>query len=196
MPKFVEAAHTNHPIALAVAPLRLDAMQDARQWAKQQVRSILADLEKHNWDVNACAPYPSTVGMGRMRYLAAKRKYDRYRALTRNVTTTYRLGEPCYVKPDSGRIGSFILHAMQGAELAFFAYVDKLIHKTMAGGLPGAILSASLDDNHGLWEYSLLRIKRELHGRKSLETWKTQRIRNVSVLGLRFTQWPTRLVKD
>ncbi len=64
-------------------------------------------------------------------------------------------------------------------------FICKLVAKV------GEVTEASIAGNH-IWGESYLTVT-TIAGAK--QTWKTQQIVNVSVLGNYFNQWPTRLMK-
>ena len=78
----------------------------------------------------------------------------------------------------------FIKNIAAQAEEQYTAYVFKLTARI------GECVKAKVDSK-ALWYLSMLTITRK---DGSVETWKTQQIRNISCLGLMFHQWPTRKV--
>lgn len=176
-------------IEAAVLPLKQKAIDAAEQYARQIVENVRKDLEDHNWDINAAAPYPMRASWGR-EYEIAKSKYNRYHALTTQDPAhrpTYRMGEPSYVIIDDKRIDSFVEQYKLMAAAQYEAFVAKLVAKA------GEHTAATLETPSGVWDYSYVNVT-TLDG--TVDRWKTQCIGKYSKNGKFFHQWPTRkLVK-
>lgn len=176
---------TTSPIAVAVAPLKADAMDDAEREAKVTVRFISKNLEAAKWDRHAYAPYPRSTLMSPVNYRSAVDKYNLVASLTRGRTTSRRPGDPdlCDIVPEY--VEKFIANARADAAAQYETFVAKLVHKI------GDCETATLDGNH-VWAHSILTVTKTA----SVEKWKTQQITNRSVLGKYFPQWPSRKVKS
>lgn len=175
----------NHPVALAVAPLREAAIDRARQEAAKVIARVLSDLEAASWDLNVVAPYPNSWNMGRAEYMVAKGRRSLYETITRWTTPTHRPGTPLLVRRDVETEERFIRNAMEDAAAQYDAFVAKLVRKV------GDCVSANLAGSH-VWGYSILSVV--LPG-GATQRWKTQQIVNVSKLGKLFNQWPSRIVR-
>lgn len=177
-----------HPVALAVEPLRQDAMQRAQDFAQRIIDKTREELEAHGWDRQAAAPYPKAHAPGD--YHANKRKYDRCQNLASSVkvpgafaSRSFGAPDPCEM--DAAKCERFIKGAREDASAQYDAFICKLISKV------GDCTAATLDGSH-VWGYSTLTITK---ADGAVERWKTQQIVNVSKLGKLFNQFPTRLIK-
>lgn len=177
---------TTHPVAIAVEPLRADAVKMAVEYAKAVIARVLADLAANDWDALKCAPYPSSLKLGRNAYLAAHAKYTLYRSLTEraNEYASHRPGMPELLKQSDKSEARYLKSVADDAEAQYIGFVCKLCAKI------GACDSATLDGNF-VWSHSILTVRKGA----AVERWKTQQIVNQSKLGTVFNQWPTRLVK-
>ena len=107
-------------------------------------------------------------------------------SLTTKATEGYRLrGEPNLVKLSDEGCSRFIEQSAQDAALQYDAFICKLVSKV------GEIVDASIEGDH-VWGWSILTVTK---ADGSKENWKTQQIRNYSVYGTPYLQWPTRIVK-
>jgi len=176
---------TNH-IAIAVEPLRAEAVERAHQHALATVENIRKRLSEANWDAKIVAPYPDG-GMHDSIYQSMLSLYTTVRKLTKkNGTYTLYRDTPEIVKMDSKLISNFVKEAEDNADAQYTAFVNKLNEKV------GNCVSAALEGNH-VWGYSFLTI---VKADGSTEIWKTQMIVNVSKLGKIFNQFPTRKSKS
>lgn len=178
-----------HPVALAVEPQRKEALVRAEKDAKTIVEQVKVKLKEGGWDRAVTAPYPrSDIGC-----LAFQTKLGFYK-LVRRVTKEkpaedgiYRsrcMNDPDPCVMDSAGIAKFIKEAIDNADLAYTAFINKLVNKI------GDCEDASLTGSH-VWSYSILQV----YKRDGIENWKTQQIVNCSKLGTLFNQWPSRQVK-
>lgn len=174
----------NHPVALAVEPLRYAAMDRAQKYAEQMIAEALAKLDAADGDAGKAAPYPrSVMGMSRSDYAEAKRAYDFLRRIARCVGSSCRRmndPEPRAANPEA--IEQFKTAAAEAASFQYDAFICKMVEKI------GPCVSAGLSGSH-VWGHSLLTVTK---GDGSREVWKTQQIVNVSKLGLPYNQWPSR----
>lgn len=175
---------TNH-IAIAVEPLRAEAVERAHQHALTTVENIRKRLSEANWDANIVAPYPSSINGA---YQMAVGFHDLVRMVTKssNKNGIRRHRDPEPVVMNSVGIKKFVEMAEKNANDQYDAFIEKLNSKV------GNCISAVLDGNH-VWGYSLLTVEK---ADGSTEIWKTQMIVNVSKLGKIFNQFPTRKSKS
>lgn len=171
-------------IVKVVMPLKADAMKRAAEFAQVRIDEVAKELKAANYDVQACAPYPSG-SLGRDSYHEALRKYHLFSALTKWRKGTYSPREPHYADMDSAKKAKFIKNAKEAAAAQYDMFVGKMISKI------GDVTKTELEGNH-VWGYSFLTVRKP---DGSEEIWKTQMILNISKLGLVFNQWPSRKVK-
>ena len=176
----------NHPVAVAVRPLRDSATDAAAEYARGVVEKVKADLAAANWDINVAAPYPKST-LGRNEYVRLKNRYHLFQRLTKSASDRgYRMhGEPDTRKMDKVEIEAFVTECQNEAGFNYDAFVIKLVKKI------GEVAKAELTGN-GVWQYSILTVTK---ADGTVENWKTQQIINTSSLGLMFNQWPTRKIK-
>jgi hypothetical protein len=174
---------TNH-IAIAVEPLRVEAVKRAHEHALTTVENIRKRLSEANWDANVVAPYPSSVTA---HYQMSVGFYHLVRQITKSSSKNgcrYQ-DDPEPVFMNSSGIKKFVAMAEKNANDQYDAFIKKLNSKV------GDCISAVLEGNH-VWGYSFLTIE---NSDGSTEIWKTQMIVNVSKLGKIFNQFPTRKSK-
>lgn len=177
------------PVRIAVEPLLSQAEEAAEQYANKIIKNVMDDLDANGWDLQKCAPWPSTVGirMGHHDYHRMKAKQSLYMSLTTDnnpPTRSYRPGAPNIVKADPERQRLFIKEARRNAAYQYESFICKLEDKI--GGHSAAVL----DGSH-IWGHSILTVTTP----EGIQRWKTQTIINVSKLGKLFNQYPTRKVK-
>lgn len=192
-----------NPIKEAVEPRRAAALKHAEEHAAKFVEARRAELEAAGWDLNKVAPEPSSNQI-RKTYMVAKNRRAMFSRLTvdanpkaENAVEEHRLSmlrrrnhAVDLVAFSEEGAARFILNAKEMADAEFSSYISKLTAKVAAASESPSV-KAELDGG-ALWSYSYLTVERA-DGTK--ETWKTQMIINVSVLGTLFNQWPTRRVK-
>jgi hypothetical protein len=171
-----------HPVEIAVAPVKADAIAAAEQRARETVERHRAGLEAAGWNQNIWAPYPDHRSAD---YHQANAKYRTCSCLVSWLEVTSRRNEPLIVQMDEGKIARFIENAKTLAAEQYDMFIMKLVRKI------GDCESAMLEGNH-VWGSSVLTVFK-LPG--ITERWKTQQIVNYSKLGLAFPQWPSRKVK-
>lgn len=169
------------PVGLAIHPLKVDAVKRAHEMAKKIVDDVRNDLEAHDMDRDAAAPYPPRS----MHYNDPNRenmvsKHNLYSMLTTQIKYPSPIVE---MVPDY--INRFISNAESNAAAQYDSFICKLVAKV------GEVTTATIEGNH-VWGYSILSVVTK-DGKK--QNWKTQQIVNVSKLGNFFNQWPTRLMK-
>lgn len=174
------------PVRIAVEPLLKDAEDAAAIAANEIIQKAMTDLESHGWDVEKCAPWPSSVGFkfGTPEYHSMKSKHTLYRSLTRAVNPSYVIGAPDIVVADQERHALFVKEARRNAAHQYESFICKLEDKI--GGHSEAVLEGS-----HIWGYSILTVTTP----EGVQRWKTQTIINVSKLGKLFNQYPSRKVK-
>jgi hypothetical protein len=185
---FAAAIAAKEPVGRALHPQKHEAVEYARQEAQRVIDRVTKELEAAGWDVDVAAPYPNSLRDGREAYKQKRAKYGLFRSLTERAEKDagYRPhGAPAIVKLSEDGCERFILNSAADAALQYDAFICKLVSKV------GDIVDASIDGNH-IWSYSFLTVTK---ADGSKQVWKTQQIRNYSVLGTPYLQWPTRLLK-
>lgn len=196
------AAVFSTPVAIAVEPLRVDAMQEARaeelvkvKWITDKIETVLGQYSD-TFDIRTVAPVPDYYTIDR-RDPAKKKEYDeacKWESKVSSVVTLldkepykyYPDGEPKPVKIDEEKIANNVMRAQELAALDYEAFVYKLVAKI------GEHANAELSPVHGLWTHSFLTVTK---ADGTVDKWETKRIINRSCLGKLFFQWPTRLMK-
>ena len=173
------------PIAIAVAPLKNDAMDAASAYGKDVIDKVAAELAKVGMDREIYAPYPKSFNMSKAEFRQKHAKYALVRQLTRGLETSRRPNTPDICVMDEEFCEKFIADCREQAAGQYESFVAKLVHKI------GDCESAELSGNH-VWAYSTLKV---VKAGGAIENWKTQQITNRSVLGKYFPQWPSRQVK-
>ena len=184
----------NNVIAIALEPLREDAVRVARQKAERMTGKIYAHLIMHQWDLNAAYPYPwgGTRRLSQEDYTQAKAKRQMAESLTvkdESKRTSLRIGDPYFVVADDNRAKDFCDFNMLEASLQFDNFVAKLTRKISD---LSPVVEAQITEHGDLWQFSILTCT---HKDGSTTKWKTKQIINVSKLGKLFNQWPTNQVK-
>ena len=191
-------------IATAVEPQRAAAIEAVREAATAHIEKIALRLKEVNGDVGAIAPRPTTnthnkpgtvVCWDRSRWNQLQRNHDALMGLTAQTAETVEFNKTAVygstIPFEQGReisapkAAHYIKQAMEAADADYTAFVAKLEAKV------GEHVDAKLTGDH-VWAHSVLTITK---ADGSVERWKTQRILNVSSLGLVFNQWPTRKQK-
>lgn len=178
-------------IEKAVAPLKEDAIERARQEALKEIEQVKEALAEHGGDINAAAPYPRSMsGFGSIQYYVARLRHNRFHSVTVSDPAhgTYQRNNgigPYYVVIDEERAARYVEQRKKDAALDYDAFVRKLVAKI------GPVKKARLIGNH-VWSYSTLVVEK---AGKITEAWKTQQIVNTSKHGKLFNQWPTRKMK-
>lgn len=177
----------NKLIALAVEPMRQDAIDSAEKTARLVIDGVRNKLAAHDGDFNAAYPYPH----------GSDRNY-KYIIYTRNEARSlmipdasrphksYIHNSPYYMVMDDESCSKYIKMQKQMASEQFDLYVAKLSGKV--GTCDNAELTRAY---RGVWGDSLLTVQKG----EIIERWRTQHILNRSKLGLWFNQFPTRLLK-
>jgi len=174
----------DHPVAIAVAPLRVEAETRAATDARAFIDSRLAILAQNDWDLDRAFPRGDSRRDNRETYRAKTRRHEVVQSFTGATWITRRLHEPNTRIRSPEREAKFIADAVANAVAQYDAFVAKLVGKI------GDCDSASLSGSH-VWGYSILKVTKA----EAIEHWKTTQIVNVSKLGLLFNQWPSRKVK-
>lgn len=182
-----------HPVAIAVEPIKADAIARAEIDAKAYVEKLADNLAQHGWDLNSIAPSPygrEYRNISREKYMAMSHKRALYSSITvaREDNRDYfeRQNDPRSLRDlsDEG-VARFIQQAKDAAFDHYQSFVLKMVKKI------GDVRTASLDGNH-VWGFSVLTVGKP---DGSIQKWKTQQIVNCSVYGLLFNQWPSRIIK-
>lgn len=179
---------SQQPIGSALHPQKVEAVKSANAKALEVIERVSKALAENDWDINAAAPYPSSMRDSRNDYIAKKAKHDLYARLTETDsarTTSHRWNDPRFVKLSESAIARFIAHVEEDAAFQYDAFICKMVAKV------GECVSASIEGSH-VWAHSILSVTKA--GGK-VERWKTQQIVNYSKFGLPFLQWPSRLMK-
>jgi hypothetical protein len=170
------------PVGRALMPQKVDAVRSAAEDAQRVIDRVMADLEKHGWDINAAAPRPSTWAAN---YKAASAKRGLYSRLSESLDNRYRTSGPDIVKADPKGHLRFISDAEQDAALQYDAFICKMVGKV------GEVTDATIEGEH-VWGHSILTVTLPSG---EVQRWKTQQIVNYSVYGTPYLQWPSRIVK-
>lgn len=178
-----------NPIEAAVAPLKQDAIESARQRCQKMIDNTIVALQDNDWDAQIVAPYPNSQVDYGITYHAKLNDYRFVRAITAadEVRNPYcrRPNDPEYRVRSAEHENAIIKQWEDLAAAQYEAFVAKLVGKI------GEVVSATLEGNH-VWGYSVLHVVKP-DGTK--EKWKTQMIYKVSKLGKPHNQWPSRKVK-
>lgn len=182
------------PVAIAVEPLRVDAMQEAKTEALSDIKKILDQIEKilgkHSdiFDINQVAPRPEWPNKDKMEY-EARCQWRMDVSMVSSVIDKdkyYTDKKPRPVKIDEDKIAQYVLREQQLAADQYEGFVYKLVEKI------GDHASAGLVPMQGVWTHSILTVTKK---DGTSQQWETKRIINRSCLGKLFFQWPTRLMK-
>lgn len=170
----------------AVAPLKIAAIEHAREQAVIQADRIYAELIKAEWNLDVAAPRGHSLKDGGYTYRQKNEKRSLFASLTLTVPSKdYRPHAPHFVQASDERRNSFIKEAGENAAFSFDLYSAKLTGKV------GAVVRAAIDGKH-LWQGSTLSVT-TVDGVD--QRWFTQQIVNCSKLGKLFNQFPTRKLK-
>lgn len=118
----------NHPVAVAVEPVRQHAMESAAKWAQSYIDRAVVQLEEAGWDLNVAAPAPRGT-MRRNEYIAAAAKRDVFNRFTTWTKSSRCPSEPNIVRYDEEGAKRFIDSAEQDASYAYDAFIAKLVAK-------------------------------------------------------------------
>ncbi len=176
---------SREPVGKAVHPLKVHSVAEAEKWALGYAAKVKEELEAVSFDVDSIAPYPQASKLGGYghAYEEARAKYSRFHRFVQTERGSYSLrGEKTYVWVES-LVTRFVQNAKEEAAAQYDGFICKLVAKV------GPCDEASLEGNH-VWSHSILTVRKG----QVFESWKTQQITNVSVLGKYFPQWPTRLI--
>lgn len=178
-----------NPIEIAVMPLKVDAIERARQFADAAIERVRAGLAEHGNNINAAAPYPNSFHMGSYDYHTAKNRYSLFHSIAiADESLGYQVSNgksPLIVVISDERCERLRQSYMKIAAQQYESFVHKLVAKI------GDTKSAVLSGNH-VWSHSELLVTLP-DGTE--QTWRTQQITNYSKLGKPFNQWPSRQVK-
>lgn len=191
MSKLTEALYpANHPVALAVLPLKTEAIARAEKDALATVERCRKTLAENSNRLDIVAPYPDSRKFGYQTpaYYQADAKYRLFTRLVKHRDSCHRVGDPQYVDINSEMVDRFVISAKDDAGVAYDLFIAKLIGKI------GECQTAELSGNH-VWGYSFLKVVKKGFPKATVETWKTQQIMNISKLGKLFNQWPSRKMK-
>lgn len=171
-------------IEAAIAPIKADAVLLAAKNANATIKSIIAKLDEHAWDVNAAYPVPRDCWHAD--YKSSRVLLARARTITTHTSGIQRPNGPCFRLRSAANEALFVKSAEEMAAVNYDRFVEKLVQKIGAG-----VVSATIEGNH-VWGHSILTVTKE---DGSVERWKTQTILNFSVHGTPFNQWPSRKVR-
>ncbi len=189
---------SQHPVALAVLPLKEEAIARAGVRAKEQIEAVTAVLVSADWNLDTVAPKGDSFKEGRATYRTKEAKRNFFSRLT--VTDEARAKAyaaanglqrfnynriPHFVKADATAEARYIAECRAGAALDYDAFVYKLCEKV------GHCTAAAIDGSH-VWSESTLTVEKG----NAVERWLTKTILNQSVYGKLFNQWPSRKLKS
>jgi len=179
--------YLSHPVALAVEPLRADAIKSAEDKANATVEYVRKALAEAGNDINAVAPYPPGTNYGsRENYHRMLAKYRLFSSLAKWRKSTYNpFDGPCLADVAPEAVARMIKNYREAAVAQYDMFIAKLVNKI------GPATSATLSGNH-IWGWSFLTVTLPSG---ETQVWKTMQISNVSKLGKYFPQWPSRKVK-
>lgn len=183
------------PVAIAVEPLRVDAMLEAKTDTFAKIQRITDKITKilgiysDTFDINAVAPVPNWSAV---RTREDKKAYEdacdwesKVESITSRVEKGYYYGNgPKMVYFDSDKTSELIVRAEALAAMDYEAFVYKLVEQKV-----GDHTAAELVPMQGIWTHSILTVTKK---DGTVEQWETKRIINRSVHGKLFFQWPTR----
>lgn len=173
------------PVGAAVAPLKDQAMQSAKEEVEAYIQRISAALKKAGNDLDVAAPYPDHKKISVEEYHKQMNRYSTFRKLTQSREAYRKREEPNLADMCPDKVLAFTEETMALAAREYEDFVWKLSDKI------GPCETATLEGNY-VWSFSVLHIVKA-GGVK--EKWKTQRILNFSKYGLPFNQYPSRKIK-
>jgi hypothetical protein len=189
-----------HPVALAILPLKVHAMDDREKATRKRIAKLRAELEANDWQADKVAPYPLNsydfIAKGKYEFLHRICRTDYLKPSWSGVGADSR--RTSYVTMDDTLVEKYVQDRREEAAAEYEAYVWKLCAKT-GDTVTAAELSAIRDeemaktDGYALWMYSILTVTKT---GGTVERWKTKSILNHSKYGLPFRQWPSRKLKD
>ena len=180
-----KAAALASPIAKAVEPLRIAAMNEAEARAKKTIANVTKLLKEAGNDINVAAPYPTTWGASTADYKVKLSRHKLFVILTKSRQGSRSMRDPHLADIDAANCKKFIEDARKNADEQYRLYVEKLVHKI------GDVTKATLKGD-SVWSWSILSVVKPSG---SKENWKTQMIWNQSKYHYHFPQFPTRKVK-
>jgi hypothetical protein len=183
---FAAAIAAAEPVGRALHPQKAEAVAYAREQAQKVIDRVYKELKAVDFDVDAAAPYPSSLRESRESFKQKRAKYGLFRSLTTKANPgSYKREDEKIVKLSDDGCSRFIENAAADAAIQYDAFICKLVSKV------GEIVDAEISGSH-IWSYSFLTVTK---ADGSKQVWKTQQILNHSVLGTPYLQWPTRLLK-
>lgn len=177
----IKAAGSARPMSLVfrtVITLIADAREDARRYAADVLAQVAQKIAEAG-SIEAATPIEELPrGVYSDWSDAAKKlraKHDRQQA------------RRAFFKRVSSQEGAerFTMDCVRDAEMQYVSFASKLEKKV------GEVTEAALDGSH-VWGFSILTVKTA--GGATVK-WQTKQITNTSVLGKRFPQWPSRIIK-
>jgi hypothetical protein len=165
--------------------MKADAVLSARQDAEAVIAKAYTDLEAHEWDLNATAPYPDSLRDGREEYRRKQAKHNLYSSLTRADSNTYVRRGPKLVHASDEGAARFIDLSEREAAAQYDSFICKMVGKV------GEVTATEIAGDH-VWGHSILTVTLP---DGTVQRWKTQQIINYSVYGRPYLQWPSRIVK-
>jgi hypothetical protein len=177
---------SNEPVGRALHPLKAEAVAYAREDAQKVIDRVYKELKEAGFDIDVAAPYPNSRKDGQSAFKQKRAKYGLFHSLTERATDSYHIrGEPNIVKLSDDGCSRFIEQSAESAALQYDAFICKLVSKV------GEVTGATIIGDH-VWGWSILTVTK---ADGSEQKWKTQQIRNYSVYGTPYLQWPTRIIK-
>jgi hypothetical protein len=176
-------------VRTAVLPMKEIAEDNAARVMSAHIEETLKTLEHdYKWDVEAYAPYPSSLRNGRIEFKQKLSRYQFVRGITTSVKPCRMVNEPDFVMRDDKKITRAIEKARDLAAETFEAYAYKLTGKVGTD----VVAADAISEGNDLWTASALQV---YHNDGTFSTWKTKTIVNCSVYGKLFLQFPTRKAK-
>src|SRR5262245_11595027 len=134
--------NNQHPVAVAVAPLKVDAQNKAAEIARDVVARAVAKLEAAGWNLDTVAPYPRNAyahdykaAKARRAFFSSIAAHDAdgcHAAAEAAGVVPYSVGAPAIVKRDEAKESRFVAGERDAAGRSFDSYVAKLCGKVGA----------------------------------------------------------------
>jgi hypothetical protein len=181
-------SYLKHPVAKAVKPLKVKAIEYAEIEAHKEISDARETLEANGWSLLNVAPAGDYRKDPEREYKAKNNRRAHFLSFVeRHPDHPYRyVGTDLYiVRMSQEKCTAHIEMAKRLAAMQYDAFVMKLVHKV------GPCIKAKLEGDH-IWGESFLTVT---FANKPNEVWKTKQIYNRSKHGKWFPQWPSRIVR-
>lgn len=184
------AQYRAHPVAVAIDPLRVDAMDYVEKMFRERVAAFAKRVETETNERDVLCPSPderkywNKLSNAKYHQMLADRAFMHSitRILPKVKQYDYKEPQRCEIDPEA--VEKAVRDEREMASLQYDMFIVKLIGKI------GDCLTAEIDGNH-VWGLSRLTVHKVGDVK---EIWKTQQIYNRSSLGKWFPQWPSRQI--